>query len=711
MLPTSLSSSRSYFPITSQLSYRLRLSSLSSTSHSLSPNVRHLACTTLDLLLQRCATPREAKQLHAHLLLSSSRVSAFLSSHLISAYARLGQLSDAVAVFLASADHHRDSSLLWNSILRAHLAHGREKDTILLYSQMRAVFSLPDCFTFPLVLRACAALGVFKLCASVHGHAVSMGLQCHLHVGNELVLMYGQFGRMGIARKMFDAMPVKNVMSWNTLLSGYSMNCDSEAANEVFRRMEDAGTEANPVTWTTLLSVHARCRRHEEVVDLFCEMRARGGKGTAEAMAVVLSVCPYIGGAALDKGREVHGYGVRCGFEQYPFVRNSLICMYGKLGNREEAERLFTQAKVKDLVCWNALISAYAAAGLCDKAYEIFALMEEAKEVSPNVVSWSAVIGAFASNEMIEGALELFRRMQQSRLSPNSVTVATVLSACAELSALKLGREIHGHTIRGAMDRNLLVANGLLNMYAKSGSLRDGRLVFDQIDDQDLISWNSMIAGYGMHGLCDEALATFDDMVRVGYEPDEVTFIAMVSACSHAGRVADGRQLFDQMIEKYKISPSMEHYACMVDLLGRAGLLREAAELIEKMPVKPNLCVLGALLNSCRIHGNAAFAEDTAARVLGMEGESTGSYMLLSNTYAACGRWEDSARVRVMTKVRSLKKNPGQSWIEVRNKVHVFSAGSILPPGAEGIYVVLEDLYLQMEAENYAIEELHCDCV
>ena len=203
-----------------------------------------------------------------------------------------------------------------------------------------------------------------------------------------------------------------------------------------------------------------------------------------------------------------------------------------------------------------------------------------------------------------------------------------------------------------------------------------------------------------MHGLCDVALAMFEDMARAMVEPDGVTFVAVLSACSHTGRVAEGRRLFNQMVREHKISPSMKHFTCMVDLLGRAGLLKDASELIETMPMRPDLCVWGALLNSCRMHGNAGMAEATIAKVLQAETETTGNHMLITNLYATCGMWDDSKRVRVMTKEAGLRKNPGQSWIEVKNKVFAFTAGNTPLPEAAEIFRVLDDLYGEMEDEK-----------
>ncbi|KAG0462811.1 hypothetical protein HPP92_021287 [Vanilla planifolia] len=385
--------------------------------------------------------------------------------------------------------------------------------------------------------------------------------------------------------------------------------------------------------------------------------------------------------------------------------------MYGKLGNSSDAESLFSEAEVKDLVSWNALISSYATAGRCYEAYEAFLRLEGAGEPTPNVVSWSAVIGGFASCGVMEQSVDLFRLMQKAGVHSNAVTLATVLSICADLSAMNAGREIHAYSTRSFMNDNILIENGLLNLYTKSGSLKYGTLVFERIKDKDLITWNSMINGYGIHGLCENALSTYKGMVSFGVEPDGITFISILSACSHAGRVAEGRRMFDLMFEKHGISPGMEHYSCLVDLLGRAGLAREASELVEKMPMRPNASIWGALLNSCRIYGFTTMTKDTASRIFGAEGETPGNCMLISNIYAAIGRWEDSARVRVLTKEKGLKKNPGQSWIEVKKTVYVFSAGCSLPLGAEGVYGIMESLNRHMENENELESDLFVDMV
>jgi len=596
--------------------------------------------------------------------------------------------------------------LLWNSIIRANVSHGYHQHALQLYLEMRNLGILPDGFTLPLIIRACSSLAVSGLCRIVHCHALQLGFRNHLHVVNELVGMYGKHGRMEDARQLFDGMSVRSLVSWNTMVSGYAFNCDSLGASAIFKRMELEGLQPNSVTWTSLLSSHARCGLYDETVELFKLMRTRTRiiDISAEALAVMLPVCATV--FQVDWGKEIHGLVVKGGYEDYLFVKNALIGTYGKHQNLGDAQRVFLDIKNKSLVSWNALISAYAEAGLCEEAYATFLQMEKSctdgqSPVRPNVISWSAVIGGFASKGLGEKSLELFRQMQLSKVMANCVTISCVLSVCAELAALNVGRELHGYAIRNLVGDNILVGNGLINMYMKCGNFNEGHIVFDSIKGRDLISWNSLIGGYGMHGLGENALRSFDEMIRAGMKPDNITFVAILSACSHAGLVAAGRNIFYQMARKFSIEPNVEHYACMVDLLGRAGLLKEATDIVRNMPIEPNEYIWGALLNSCRMYRDVNIAEETASQILTLKSKITGSIMLLSHIYAANGRWDDFARVRVSARTKGLKKVPGQSWIEVRKKVYMFSAGNSVHLSLDEVYVILEELALHMASENY----------
>ncbi|KAL3529981.1 hypothetical protein ACH5RR_009303 [Cinchona calisaya] len=671
-----------------------------------------------DHLLQQCSSGnnlKQLKQIHSQIIHTSASTSAFLAARLISVYAKtFGLLKDARHVFdsISKLDevNTKRNMLLWNSILRANVMEGEYNEALGLYCKMRKLWVFPDGFGFPLIVKASGNATVggsnYKLCTSVHCHVVQMGFQDHIHVINELLGMYGKIGRMDMACQVFDTMLERTQISWNIMISGFANNFDCDNAYKMCSRMEIEGWEPNSVTWTSLLSSFCKCGHLEETLRLYRMMRKKGIETTAEALAVAVSVCADMN--AFLTGENLHACVIKGGFCDYSFVINSLICMYGKNCAVKEAEILFWDLESKSIVSWNSLISSFAESGLCDEALAVFLELEKLDDryavVRPNVISWTAVIGGFTAKGRFEESLELFRQMQIAKVAANSVTIASILAACAGLSALRLGKEIQAHITRALIDRSALVGNGLINMYMKCGSPEEANLVFEGLGNRDLFSWNTMIAGYGMLGLGDNALKIFYQMINIGFRPDEVTFIAILSACSHAGLVAEGRNLFYQMVREFRIEPQVEHYACKVDLLGRAGLLLEAIDIVKNMPIEPNACVWGTLLNSSRMYKNTDVAEETAAQIFSLEPEMTGSYMLLSNLYAAHGRWEDSAKVRHSAKTIGLKKSPGLSWIEVKKKVHSFLAGKALEPGMEEICRVLNGLSLQMEKKSYVID-------
>ncbi|XP_075497012.1 putative pentatricopeptide repeat-containing protein At1g17630 [Primulina tabacum] len=640
------------------------------------------------------------KQIHSQVILTSL-CSAFLSARLISVYSKLSLISDAQKVFASAPVDCFCNPFFWNSILRANISLSRYKETLKFYGRMRDLNIQPDGFGFPLIARACGMKGDIKLCRSVHCHVISIGFFNNVYVSNELLGMYGEIGQMDIASKLFDRMSVRNCVSWNIMVSGFTKNFDCSSAFEMFCRMEGESLQPNSVTWTSLLSSFARCSQNDKAWKFFVLMREKGINATAESIAVVISTCAEL--KVCIKGEILHGYVITAGFENYVFVRNALISMYGKNNNVENAEYLFLGLKSKSIVSWNALISSYAQAGLCDEAFSVFLRLDNSGDdlkVRSNVVTWTALINGFVSKARYSEPMEIFRQMLFAQVLANAVTVASMLSVCGELSALPLGREIHGHCFKRLMDTDILVINGLINMYMKCGSLWTGHSLFVKMIYRDINSWNTMISGYGMHGLGQSAQKMFDQMLDSGIQPDEVTFVAILSAFSHSGLVAEGCALFDRMTCDFQIEPQLEHYACMVDLLSRAGLLEEASDILKSMPMEPNKPVWGALLNACKMHKNTHVAAETAPQIFNLSSEVTGSYMLLSNLYADSGRWDESAKVRLSAKTRGMRKIPGQSWIEVNKKSHAFAAGKSLNSEIEELHGVLQDLNLHMVIES-----------
>ncbi|OWM76573.1 hypothetical protein CDL15_Pgr005537 [Punica granatum] len=451
----------SHYPFASHLTLCSPLSTIPATDDLLD---------FFDHLLHQCRSSALPPQLHSQIIVNGAHRSSFLAARLVAAYARFGSLAVARDVFDETSVECKSNLLLWNSIIRAYVTNGNCDEALRLYCQMRKFGVLGDGFTVPLVIRACAMKGGLSSNWGriLHCQSLQMGFHCNLHVMNELIGMYGKISQMDVARQVFDRMPVRSQVSWNTMVSGFSRNLDSDSAVEMVRLMKSEGMEPNIVTWTSLLSSHARCGRREETIGLFCEMRRRGIGCSPEVLAVVLSVCAD--GSVSINGRTVHGFALKSGCEDQLIVHNALISLYGKQGDIEGAKKIFSDIETKSIVSWNSLITSYVDCGLCDEAYELFAQLEELDDdcsmVKPNVISWSAVIDGFTSSGQGKEALELFRRMWLAKVEPNNITISSVLSACAGLAALNLGREIHGLVLRASMDGNVSSADaGLGEVY------------------------------------------------------------------------------------------------------------------------------------------------------------------------------------------------------------------------------------------------------
>eukprot|EP01018_Ginkgo_biloba_P034625 Gb_37253 [translate_table: standard] len=502
----------------------------------------------------------------------------------------------------------------------------------------------------------------------VHAHIIQNGFKWEeIIVGNSLATIYAKCGNMVDARRVLDQMPERDVVSWTAMIAAYARNGFAEDALTLFYQMQLTGIQPNQFTFA--------------------------------------SVLPACVNSAVLKG--VHEEIIKSGLQFNVFVGNALVDVYAKAGNVENARDLFDKMPQRNVVSWNSMIAGYAQKGQVDEAMKLFQKMPER-----NVVSWTTVIAGYAQNGFGEEAQKLFRQMQMAYVKPNSKTFAIVLPACASLAALKHGEEIHGHIIRSGIlsdpnaqtftvvlpacanlaalqqgkevheiiiktgfQNNLFVDSALVDMYAKCGSIENAHAVFDKMTQQGIASWNAMILAYATHSCCREALHFFDKMQQSGTNPDQITFIGVLSACCHAGLVDEGWQYFYCMSQYYHITPAIEHYGCMVDLLGRAGHLDEALGFINKMPIKPDATVWGCLLGACRIHANVELGECVAERIFELDSKSAAPYVLLSNIYAAAGRWNDIEKVRKMMKDRGVNKKPGCSWIEVNKQVHAFFTG------------------------------------
>ncbi|KAJ9681717.1 hypothetical protein PVL29_017885 [Vitis rotundifolia] len=451
----------------------------------------------------------------------------------------------------------------------------------------------------------------------------------------------------------------------NALMDMYATCCVSmDDACMVFRGIH----LKNEVSWTTLIAGYTHRDDGYGGLRVFRKMLLEEVELNPFSFSIAVRACTSIGSHTF--GEQLHAAVTKHGFESNLPVMNSILDMYCRCSCFSEANRYFYEMNQRDLITWNTLIAGYERSNPTESLY-VFSMMES------------------------EG------------FSPNCFTFTSIMAACATLAFLNCGQQIHGRIIRRGLDGNLALSNALIDMYSKCGNIADSHQVFGGMSHRDLVSWTAMMIGYGTHGYGEEAVELFDKMVRSDIRPDRVVFMAILSACSHAGLVDEGLRYFKLMVGDYNISPDQEIYGCVVDLLGRAGKVEEAYELIESMPFKPDECVWGPFLGACKAHRFPNLGKLAAHRILDLRPNMAGTYVMLSNIYAADGKWGEFARLRKLMKRMGNKKETGRSWVEVGNHVYSFVVGDEVGSKIEGIYQVLENLIGHMKESGY-VPDLDC---
>lgn len=415
-------------------------------------------------------------------------------------------------------------------------------------------------------------------------------------------------------------------------------------------------------------------------------------------MSYVLKACGI--GLSLEEGRQVHGHALKLGVGNERLVSMRLIEFYGKCGVFGDAEKVFDGMLQRDAVAATILISCYSDRSFIEKARTLFDNVGD-----KDTACWTAMINGLVENGMTSAALGLFREMQGEKVPLNEVTVVCALSACSQLGALELRRWIHSYVSRFGIKLNTFVGSTLVDMYSKCGSLEEAKKVFDEMPEKDVVSYNSMIAGLAMHGRSREAAKLFKQMIEQGLSPNHITFVGVLNACSHGGLVELGYEIFESMTKVFSVEPRIEHYGCMVDLLGRVGCLDEAYEFISRMRIQPDHVIWGTLLSACKMHRNLDLAEKVAEILIESDAADSGTYVLLSNVYASFGKWREAVGIRSKMKEYGIQKEPGCSSIEVDNEVHEFLLGDIRHPRRDEIYRKLEALSDALKLEGYSPEK------
>lgn len=452
--------------------------------------------------------------------------------------------------------------------------------------------------------------------------------------------------------------------------------------------------------WNSCLRDLAESNYPYDAVLLFYQLRRYDVLPNSFTCSFVLKACVQL--LDLLNGRVVHGYMEKLGLQSNVFLHNMVVHLYATCGAIVDAMLLFDKMPEKDTVTWNIMITQLVKRGNIEGAYELFKQMPER-----SVRSWTGMIAGFVQCGKPKEAIALFMEMENAGLHANEVTVVAVLAACADLGVLDLGRRIHEYSKKSGFQRNTRICNTLVDMYIKCGCLEDARIVFEGMEERTIFSWSAMIQGLSMHGKAEEALELFSKMIETGIKPNGVTFIGLLHACSHMGLVEKGRDFFTSMTRVYGITPRIEHYGCMVDLLSRAGCLQEAHEFIRNMPMKPNAVIWGALLGGCRVHKNIKLAEEAMMHLQQLDPLNDGYYVVLSNIYADAKQWENAARVRKLMREKGVKKTPGWSSITLDGLVHEFVAGDESHPQADEIFerwdILLEQLRLKGYVPNTSV--------
>ena len=513
--------------------------------------------------------------------------------------------------------------VVWNHKIRGFSQSDNPVEAIHMYTRMHHQGITGNNLTLIFLFKACARIPDVVFGQKIHVHALKLGFESYLYVSNALIHMYWMCGQLGFAQKMFDEMLDRDLVSWNSLICGYS-----------------------------------QYNKYKEVLRLFYAMREANIKADAVTMVKVILACSHLGDwKVADSMIE---YIKENNVEIDVYLGNTLIDIYRRRSLVELAQGVFDRMRERNIVSWNALIMGYAKVGNLTVARKLFDNMPKR-----DVISWTTMITSYSQTSQFADAVKLFQEMMVAKVRPDKFTVTSVLSACARLGKLDVGWAVHDYICKHGVEADIYVGNSLIDMYCKCGLVEKALEVFQDMKDKDSVSWTSVISGLAVNGFADSALNLFSQMLREGVRPTHGTFVGILLACAHVGFVNEGLEYFESMEKVHGLVPEMKHYGCVVDLLSRSGNIDKAYEFIKKMPVAPDVVVWRILLSACKLHGNVALAEIVTRKLLELDPCDSGNYVLLSNTYAGADRWDDAIKMRELMEDGDVQKPSGSSSIEV----------------------------------------------
>lgn len=691
-----------------RLFYEMHISGIFPTPYVFSSVLS--ACTKVELF-------DTGEQLHALVFKYGFFLETYVCNALITLYSRLGNFVCAEQVF---SNIHKKDEVSYNSLISGLAQQGYSDRALKLFKKMQLDHLKPDCVTIASLMSACASIGALCKGEQLHSYVIKTGMCFDIIVEGSLLDLYVKCSDIKTAHKFFLTTQTENVVLWNVMLVAYGQLDNLSESFQTFRQMQIEGlipnqftypsilrtcttfgaldlgeqihsqvikagfqfnvyvcsvlidmyakhgkldiaqgilrrlTVEDVVSWTAMIAGYTQNDLFSEALKLFEEMLIRGIQSDNIGFSSAISACAGI--QALNQGRQIHAQSYVCGFSQDISIGNALVNLYARCGKIQEAYLAFEKNDAKDSISWNGLISGFAQSGYCEEAMKIFV------------------------------------QMKRANVEASVFTFGSAVSAAANMATIKQGKQFHSLIIKTGFDSEIEVSNALITLYAKCGCIDDAKREFFEMSEKNVVSWNAMISGYSQHGCGKEAVNLFEEMKQVGALPNHVTFVGVLSACSHVGLVNEGLAYFESMSKEHDLVPKPEHYACVVDLLSRAGRLSQAKKFVEEMPFVPDAMVWRTLLSACTVHKNTAIGEFAALNLLELEPEDSATYVLLSNMYAVAGNWDCRDQTRQMMKDRGVKKEPGRSWIEIRNSVHAFFVGDKLHPLADKIYEFLADL-------------------
>ncbi|CAN6456572.1 unnamed protein product [Victoria cruziana] len=633
------------------------------------------------------------KQIHAQAIISGFYLDNFVKTALVNMYSKCKDIDSTLSIF--ESFEIRDL-VLYNAMIAGFLSCGLKVEAIKLFKEAKFLNLEPNEPTFVSVIGACSPVVKIRVGEQIHTCTVKSGLDTNNRVGTALVDMYSRYADMESALEVFDGVIFKDAAMWNAMIVRCIENDIPESALGFFTEMKSIGVFPDQSTFGSVLRacgtlkllrhgmiVHTLVKKSEFCMDVIANTALIDMYMKCGATELSLRVFNEIGDRknTISFNSMIHGYAQNGKFEEAmgifsvmhrqgrEFDQGTFVAALGACNGKAylvHARAIYSQV-IKlgcegDSVVQNALLNAFIKGEDIDEAHMVFKGIPE-----KNLVSWTTMITGFSQLGLGKEALGLFQSMKFAGTYPNKFTCASILRACASISALEQGQNIHGYMIKYGIEKEDFICSALVDMYAKCGALDDSYKLFNNMLKPDIATWNSIICGCAHHGYAKEALELLENMHQSGIELNNITFICMLSACSHSGLIDQGVNIFESMASKFGVLPSMDHYSCMVDMFGRAGMLVRAKELIDGMPFEANAFIWKTFLSCCKLHGHLEFAECAREHILRLESEDSSTSVAMSNMYSEVGQWRNVQKLRNRMKEKRMKKEPGISWLESKH--------------------------------------------